>query len=171
MTVFGGDIIYARDINDLQWVTVRPAADLTRASTVTPTDDPEMQFEVEANTAYEVQFDIYYSGLDAADFKCNWTVPSGTTGVRWVLGPASNAAANADANDINMRAGSHGFATVIGYGCSRNGTNQQHFAEGAIVNVGATAGSLVFQWAQVTTNATGSTRHATSYVKYRKLPS
>lgn len=179
MTVFGGNIILASDINSLQtqitslnnqqWATVRATGDLTRPSTTTLADDPDMQFAVEANTVYEVLFDIYYAGLDAADFKTAWSVPSGAGGLKWVLGASSTAAANANADDVNMRVGVHGFATPINYGCPRNGTNQQHFQEGAILTVGSTAGSVILQWAQVTSNATGSTRNASSYVKYRKI--
>jgi hypothetical protein len=137
----------------------------TRASTTTFADDPDLIVPVLANKVYLIEFWVKAAALAAADIKTIWNVPAGTTGNRQVVGPGSTAA-DAGADNITSRWGVHAFATSIAYnGVRDSAANQFWFKEWAIVTVGATAGNIALQWAQVTSNATGSVVAAGSYAR------
>ena len=132
------------------------AANTTRTSTTTVADDPDLSVAVEANGIYYVKFEIKFEGLAAADFKTQWSVPSGATGNRNVNGPGSTAA-DSNADNLSSKWGVHGLATAVTYNCARDSASlQQWCQEWAVITVGATAGNVSLAWAQGTSNATGT---------------
>lgn len=141
----------------------------TRTSTTTFADDSVLVVPVEANTSVHVRFAIFAGAILAEDIKTMWSVPSGTSGVRRVLGPGS-AASDGSADDIAMRDGIHQFGTSVTYSGVRNSnTNLFFIEEEAIVVVGSTAGNVGFQWAQATSGTTGTTVGAYSFAWYRRI--
>src|ERR1041384_2922194 len=132
-------------------------ADATpRASTTTLAVDTDLTFPVVANALYEVLFNIRWGGLQAAGLKTDWTVPTGTSGNRMVIGPGSANVVESNANTTEMRWAVHGYGTAVNYTNPRNSVTLQTFCEEkALVAVGSTAGSVTLRWAQVTSNATG----------------
>lgn len=137
-----------------------------RASTTTVTSDPDLFLPLEENGKYFVEIFGSVSGLAAADFKTQWSVPSGVTGLRRVLGPGSGAANESFGDNQLLRLGVHQFSTDVVYNMSRNASgNQMQIQEVGVVNVGATAGSVALAWAQGTSNATASTLHGDSFMR------
>lgn len=148
---------------------IKPA-DATPRTVVTLVNDPDLTFPVLANALYEVYFNVRFAGLQAAGLRTAWSVPAGTTGNRECHGPGSANATQTDANTTEMRHAVHGYATACNYTNPRNSASlQTYLEEQALLQVGATAGSVVLQWGQVTANATGSLVNANSYVKYRRI--
>lgn len=149
---------------------IKPA-DTTRASTVTPTADPDLVTgTLSAGGVYAVEFHIRFAGLQAAGLRTQWLVPSGTTGNKDTLGPGSANAVQTDANTTEMRWAVHGYGTQVGYTNPRNSVSlQSHLVEKALVSVGSTAGTVSLAWAQFVSNATGSLVVANSYVKWRQV--
>jgi hypothetical protein len=148
---------------------IKPA-DATPRTVVTQVADADLTFPVVANAVYDVTFRFRWAGLLAAGLSTSWSVPSGTTGNREVLGPGSANAANTNGDATTMREAVHGYATVVNYTNPRNSVSLQVFSEEkALVSVGATAGSITLLWGQWTANATGSLINAQSYVKYRRI--
>lgn len=147
---------------------VKPSS-TDRASTTSFADDPDLTYAVAANTVWYVRFVLHAAALAAADIKTDWTVPSGVSGNRAVLGPGSTAADSA-ADNIAMRAGVHGFGTSILYNGVRNSASL-HFliVEEAVVEVGATAGSIAIRWAQGTSDATATQVRAGSFMEVKRL--
>jgi hypothetical protein len=143
----------------LQALTTQAAVKSSATSRVTSTvvNDPDLQFPVVAGGLYLVEFGVSYSGIIAGSLRTQWGVPSGTSGVRMCHGPGSTTN-NADADNITGRFGGHQFTTPVTYSCARNSTsNTQALTETCYITVGSTAGNIVFQWGQATTNATATT--------------
>lgn len=145
--------------------------DTTRASTTTNTSDPDLVTgTLTAGGVYAVEFHVRFAGLQAAGLKTNWLVPTGTSGNRDCMGPGSANVAETNANTTEMRWAVHGYSTAVAYTNPRNSTGAQvHLIEKALVTVGATAGTIAFQWAQNVSNATGTVVVAGSYVKWRQV--
>lgn len=148
------------------------SADTTRASTVSPTADPDLVTDtLSAGGVYYVKFVFRFACLQAAGIRTLWLVPTGTTGNKCVAGPAHTNAANAtDAVVLDMRWAVHGYATNVLYTDPRNSTSNQTWAyEESFVSVGSTAGTVGLSWAQNVTNATGSIINAQSYVTWQQV--
>lgn len=135
---------------------VRKTSDTDRASTTTLADDPDLTVELEASAVYFVEFILLLGGVAAADIKTAWTTPSGSSGFKAVIGPASNAATNSAADSATMRVGVHGFATPVEYSALRDGTGLLFGVQERGEVTTTSAGTLALQWAQVTSNATAS---------------
>jgi hypothetical protein len=150
---------------------IKPA-DTTRASTVTPTSDPDLVTgTLSAGGVYAVEFHLRFASLQAAGIRTQWAVPSGTTGNRDTLGPAATNAANAnDGVVLDMRWAVFNYVTAVVYTDPRNSvTLQAPIIEKAIVSIGGTAGTVALQWAQNVTNATGTVVNAVSYVRWQQV--
>lgn len=168
--VAGGDIIYAANINRLAPRVVYKASSTTRASTTVFADDPELIVPVEANATYIIRFFIKAAAIALADIKTSWSVPAGMVSQnKSVIGPGSTAV-DSSADNVAMRIGVHNFATSISYnGVRDSAANQFQIVETGLVQVGATAGNVALQWAQVTSNVTGSVVAAGSFAEYTQL--
>lgn len=146
------------------------AGSTTRASTTTMADDPDLRMYLEANSTYFVEFFITCAALAAADIKTAWSVPAGvTTANRRVFGPGSTAAST-DADNISARMGTHNYGTVVAYNGVRDNVGLQfQIQEVAIVRTAATPGYCSIQWAQVTSNASGTQVNADSFSRATKV--
>lgn len=131
---------------------------------ITYNDDLELTFALEANTNYRVELNGSASG-DGGNIVVMWSVPSGTTGERMVLGPPLS---STNINDTNMRSAIYSYTTDIGYGLTSGST---YFQEKSIVYVGATAGNLTIRHHQYTSNATPTVMKKGSYLVITKLNS
>ncbi len=130
--------------------------------------DPDLTFSVSANGIYMVEFGIYYNGLSAANLTTQWDTPSGSSGLRGVVGPGSTAV-DGSADNISGRFGAHGFGTSVTYSCARNGANQQWAYESGVVVVGSVDGAVTLKWAQATTNATATNVTGNAWGRMAKL--
>ncbi|HTS10084.1 MAG TPA: hypothetical protein VMP68_31260 [Candidatus Eisenbacteria bacterium] len=144
------------------------ASNTTRTSTTTLADDADLTLAVEANATYYIEFSVRFGASTTELIKTAWNTPTGASGSRTVLGPASNAT-NTSADQITMRAGGHAFATAIVYG-TRNGTTVASGAlEYGVILTGATAGNVTLQWAQSTSGTGGTVVFAQSYAMAKRL--
>jgi hypothetical protein len=149
---------------------VTKVSNTTRTATTTNTDDPDLKLYLEAGSKYFVEFFITVGATAAEDFKTSWSLPTGAlTFNRRVLGPGS-AALDAQADNIAVRMGTHGFATPITYNGVRNSTNQFQVQEIGIITTGpANPGYVGFQWAQGTSGATGTIVYGESFGRATKV--
>lgn len=150
------------------------ATDSDRISTVTPTSDSELfTGTLSANSIYEIEMRIYFSGLLSASggVRTQWSVPSGATGVKWGFGPFGTVAGTTGVTDTVMNQATT-FAGNISYSNTRNAlgvTSMQVFLEGSLISIGATSGPVTLQWAQVNSNAAASRIHLGSHIKWRRI--
>jgi hypothetical protein len=138
-----------------------------RASITGLSADPDLVLPLEANQQYFVEVFIVASGLAAADIQTNWGTPAGSTGTRRVLGPSfTPGVSDAAGDNQTIRLGGHNFSTAISYNLPRNSVgNQIQIQEIGVVNVGATAGDVSLNWAQVVSNATATAVHVDSFIR------
>lgn len=142
--------------------------DTARQNTATPADDPDLTMQLEANATYFVEFHIHYAAVDAAQFRTDWTVPSGASGNRCVLGMSPSNLTNTNADNATGRYGVHAYATDVTYGTRNHATNQAYALETATV-VTTSAGTLALRWAQLTSNAGFTTVFSTSFMRVTRL--
>ncbi|MFD3614425.1 hypothetical protein ACFWWT_04080 [Streptomyces sp. NPDC058676] len=145
--------------------TIYKTSNEDRVSTVTLAADTDLTTTLEANAVYHVQMFIHYAAISAAGFQTDWTVPSGASGSRWVLGAGST---QVSSDNVPGRFGVHTFATACEYGDRASATNLMGGVEEAIVTT-TNAGTLALRWAQVTSNATAARVAAGSSLLVRRL--
>jgi hypothetical protein len=124
---------------------VAKAALLNRASTVTPTDDPDLTLSVVANAVYEVRALLVWTN-GGGGFRMTWNVPAAAS-MTWTDGGGSGAVA----------------PTTNGTFVSSTGTE----SVGRLVT-GANAGACTLQWAQNTSNAANTALQAGSFLSLRR---
>jgi uncharacterized protein (DUF2235 family) len=136
-----------------------------RASTTTLAADTDLTVTLDASAVYHVQIYIHYAAVSAAGFQTDWTVPSGASGSRWVLGAGST---QVSSDNVPGRFGVHTFATAAEYGDRASATNLMGGLEEAIVTT-TNAGTLALRWAQATSNATAARVAAGSHMRVRRI--
>jgi len=135
-------------------VVVAKASDEIVNNSTTYQDDDELVIPLEANTSYGMDAHLLIAAHASADMKIQFTAPSGAT-VRG-NGPSSSVLTENDLTATQFQA--------LGGTASR----RIKFFRGT-VNVGATAGNLVVQWAQNTAHASDATMFSNSWVSITKL--
>lgn len=144
-------------------------ANTTRASTTSKTDDPDLTASVVANAVYYVEFVLAaQSSSTTPNINTAWNVPSGTTGLKFAHGPTNNAATFVTRTDTNARVSAHGYTTGLDYIINGSGVSVA-ILEKSIVTTGANSGTIAMQWAQNTSNATGTVVEAGSYMYIRRI--
>jgi hypothetical protein len=144
---------------------IRKPVDTARSATTTTADDPHFTFAAEANSAYFIQIFLYISSNTTADFKSSWTVPSGSGGLRWVLGEAI---AGTDYATTTMRTSVHQPTTDVAIG-GHSLTLFSGAMETAVITTAGTAGPITFKWAQNTSDANPTNVRQHSIMIYRKV--
>lgn len=147
-----------------------------RVGTTTLTADPDLRVELEAGAVYCVEMYIYFGGEhddDSAgdgDFTTSWSVPSGASGLKSVIGPGANAPLSSLAHTVDtVRLGVHNLGTNVSYACVRNvTTNVQLAYEQAIVTTVA-AGTLALMWAQEDPDATPTRVAEGSFMRVTRI--
>lgn len=138
---------------------------LTRTATTVTADDPDLQFALEANAIYFVEFFVHYQAPSAELIKTTWNAPADAVGLRSAWGPASSVVATDPSGD--GRWGIHAFTTTCVYG-TRNSASQTMLIETGQVET-TSAGTVAFQWAQNTSGLTGVQVCSGSYGRAKRL--
>lgn len=145
------------------------AANTTRASTTTKTDDPDLTMPVVANAVYYVEFILAaQSSSTTPNINTAWNVPATATGLKFAHGPTNNATNFVTRTDTNARVSAHGYTTGLDYIINGSGVSVA-ILEKSIVTTGANSGTIAIQWAQNTSNATGTVVEAGSYMYIRRI--
>jgi hypothetical protein len=177
-----GDEITAEKLMQMIPRIINKPTNTSILSTTTPTIDPDLQMELEPNATYFVEFHIHYAALESVGFRTDWTVPSGTTGNKCIIGMAedgyswTNSEAGmggtdaGNANNTLGRFGVHAFATDVNYGTRNHATNQAYALETATVITGGTGGTVGLNWSQrVSDGSNAATVFATSLMRVTRL--
>lgn len=144
---------------------LRRNGDLARASQGTPSVDSAFDYMLEANCSYFVEMFICYAGLNAADFKCSWIVPTGSSGPRWCLGMP---AGGTDISNTAMSTTTTGFTTDFSYG-TQTATAFAGAQEVLSITTSSTPGLLQFKWSQANSSPTATILRNNSMLKIRKV--
>jgi hypothetical protein len=152
----------ARNVNQLEWVTVKKDADETVSSDSTYSDDADLTFPAAASSKYAFRIVVFFDTSAAADFKYQIQGPASPTLVRMEVKHII-AGGTAYAGQVVQTA----FATSVAV--AGGGTTGGFVEVNGILHNGTTADEVVFQWAQNTSDASNTTVRAGSYLEWMPL--
>lgn len=163
--VSGIDWVHGAGAFDVSQVTIRKASDESVSNT-TLQDDDDLKFSIAANEIWVAQYHLYVTNAaSTADFKGLVTVPAGAT-ARWgILAP--DPATTTTTSDVKIQ--SHGSA-ALSAGVPTSAAADTYIQMTASVANSSTAGSVVLQWAQNSTDgANPTTVKAGSFMSARRV--
>lgn len=158
MSYFASGRVTAAQLEALVPRTIIKVADETVNNSTTLQNDDELLFAVAANTKYVIRGRIKINTGATPDIKIGWTFPAGLTMDYSTIGFSGGAFA-AYAFDQT------GTPEIDGAGVA-----DEFFIDGT-VTVSSTAGTLQFQWAQNTLNASDTKVLAKSYITLQQVVS
>ncbi|MGW3421283.1 glycosyl hydrolase family 28-related protein [Streptomyces phaeochromogenes] len=145
----------------------RKTADETVTSSTTLQDDDHLALAVESGHTYDFKVFMLVDGGVTGDLKTAFTFPTGSTLHFTGRGPTTGLASGSGGDcEFNGRQSATSGSTTISFGTS--GSRLGITLEGILI-VGSTAGSFQLQWAQNTSDGTGTTLKAGSYIKLDKV--
>ncbi len=162
-----GMVPTADELKALSWEFVYKPANTDRASTTTFADDPDLTYQLEANSVYYIRMWIKYAAISAAAIKTQWTVPTGATGSRSATGPGTGVTLDANSGGTG-RWGIHGYTTTVVYGTRNSATNLCSAVEETTIFT-TSAGTLALSWAQNASDATATRVAQGSIMHVQKL--
>lgn len=126
--------------------------------------DAELLFSVGTSQIWLVEVLLYVqSGASATpDIKVTWAIPASATVSMAVLGELTTSTALTEGGTFQETSPSS-----FGRGVDANATNLVHVW--TTLRTAGTGGTMQFQWAQNTTNATATVRKADSWMRYTRI--
>jgi hypothetical protein len=144
---------------------VKDGGDETVTSSTTLQDDDELVFAVGANETWEVEVVLHSYGSNSGDLKSGFTVPTGAV--------ARSACAPGFMSNAGSNFGAIYPLIVDQTGSTFSGLSQLSavtmVVRRALVVTGGTAGNVQLQWAQNTSNGTGTVVKNYSYLKATRV--
>jgi hypothetical protein len=154
-----GEVATKALLDDREELSVVKASAQTVNNSATLVSDTALTLALAANATYHVSAVVIFSGPTAADWKSQWSAPSGSAGTRFAHGPALSVS-SVRSTTINFASVSIGSS--LSYGTDATENSMVH--EQLWMTTSGTSGSLTLQWAQNSATV-GSTRvEAGSYM-------
>lgn len=143
------------------------AADKSIASNVTLANDGEIGFPVLANATYQFDCVLFLSSgaTNVPGFKFQWQFPSGNFSTS-VTGLYSGANSNIFMGALLDEASPSTTLSVV---VLDSGNGKTLLTMSGVVRNGVTPGAFNLFWSQNSSNATATTRHKDSYIKYTRV--
>ncbi|MFD4527862.1 hypothetical protein ACFWP7_28810 [Streptomyces sp. NPDC058470] len=135
----------------------------TVTSSTTLQNDDELFLSAVANATYEVEMWLLHSSGTTGRFKGGWTVPASST-FAWGVHGAASTATTSPATDVLMQIRTSVENISLG-GANLSGTAA--YIRGTLITAG-TAGTLQFQFAQVTSDAAATQVRNGSVLKIKR---
>ncbi len=144
------------------WTVVTKTIDESVASSTTEQSDNELLFPIGAANLIEFELRVIYANAagSAPDLKHRIIGPTGCVGMYHVIGLSTTDAASNNQGLI----GTAPAATTLGTGIAKRLALFRGFAL-----TGGTAGDVIYQWCQNTSNITATIVYAGSWLQYRVL--
>lgn len=162
MPQLSGEFILAEDIVPVRYIK-KIATETITSSTTQQNDDDIAGIALAANKVYLVQFYGAFLAATGGDIATTWVVGGGAAQLtaRTCIGPATT---TTNVTDTTMRAARHDFTTAVPYG--GDGTRSTAIQETFLVETttSGNAGTLTLQWAQGTSNGTGTQLTTSTFV-------
>jgi hypothetical protein len=121
-----------------------------------------LKFTTIANTKYVFRFHINANTSNAADFQLALNHTGTTTGTRWSHLNGTSAGVYAIIGGLSKTTANGTSIPITG-----NQTGDLPIIIWGYISVGATGGTLAFQWAQNTSNASSTTVYQGSFLEYQ----
>lgn len=177
MTVFGGDVILASDINGilaLQGAIRVKSGPTSRNTTTTYADDPDLSSIALATGTYEIAlYGMFTLATTATQkIKTQWAFTgtwNGTTAPRLCLGPGSAQVGSPNGVTDTFLQALHLNGQDAIYDAAAGTASYMSFREECGNVIVTAAGNLSLQWAQNASSANNTTLQEGSFFKIRKL--
>lgn len=157
-------------IADLRPLYVRKTADEIVNNSTTLQDDNHLVLAMEANTTYRLGGLLRYTcASTAADMQVGFTIPTGATAVTFGAGGGTNVTGQEGNISVYSPSGAAGSVAAVFYGSNNSAAFPIGISLAGHIRVGATAGNLQLQWAQVSATATDLTMLIDSFIELRKV--
>lgn len=134
-------------------IVVKPSDEsVTLDTTVNP--DTHLTFAIGANETWIVEFTLFIVSPTNGDFKCAISTPTGASGFAAGIGVISTGTTS---GDVIMSAKAN-VTTTGDFGCAGSGAGIFNIVKfvATVIN-GANAGSVTFNWAQLSSSSTSNT--------------
>lgn len=158
-----GQRITGNMLTDMQFQEVVKQSATSRANTTIRTIDPDLQFEVEGNAIYIIEFFLNMVVEDVAGISCEIAVPAGASGLRRVQGLTQSVLTGIG----DMRSQVQPFNVGVTYGKWAGGN--QTFVEECVTLFTDSPGTVGYAWGQVSSSATATQMSATSYARMKRV--
>lgn len=160
-TILSSNITDRRQGQGLPLRLVKSATETVNGSS-TLQDDDTFQFEVEASKDYEIDAELLLATGQTPDWKFAWTLTGMTWTGRWVTSVQESATYTWDYDQDVASAASK--TITVGTNATATMWNG-HF----VIHAGSTGGTLKFQWAQGTSDASNTSVLKSSRMTLTKL--
>ncbi len=165
-TLAAGQRLTASLLRSMQAQVVRKTADTSRSATTTAADDPHLVFDVEANAVYTMWGWIKYFADPTPDIQFKFVGPTGALG-EWAWNPPGSGTAASSTAGYSIRTETNDINVArAGYGTS---DTQMYTPVSGCWRIGSTAGTIAFQWAQNSSNATASIVYTDSWLAFLRV--
>ncbi len=162
---FVGQRLTASLLTSAQPMQAWKTTSTTRISTATNTADPDLTLPLEANALYKLEYMLLYSTNATADFKWQWSVPSGTTGNHVISAIQVGGAGTAQTEDLAIA-----YTLAANAGAGGLGSSSPFSVLGrGWVDTAATAGNMTLTWSQFTLTAVNTTLEANSWMELKRV--
>lgn len=146
--------------------TVRKTADTSRSATTTFADDDHLTFAAEASAVYTMVGWIKYFASNTPDIKIQFSVPSGCLGEwAWIMPGATTLATTTTGYSIRTETNDVSGSRT-GYGTS---DSTMFTPISGLFRMSSTAGNIVLQWAQNTSDATATVMYTDSWLQFQRI--
>jgi hypothetical protein len=166
-TPLAGQRITAALLRSMLPQVARKTADTSRSATTTTTADPHLTFEVEASGVYIWEGWLKYFADPAADLTIDFTVPSGSLGEWNGFAAGSGTAGVAVTTGYSIRTESNDVSQARNYYGTTDGVHGVILH--GLLRVSSTAGTFSLDWAQGTSNATGTVLYTDSWLRLQRI--
>ncbi|MFE9765125.1 hypothetical protein ACFYPC_11420 [Streptomyces sp. NPDC005808] len=137
----------------------------TVTNSITYQDDNELFLPAGASAKYRFDLLLLHSSGTTGKFKMQFTAPAGST-VAWGVAGAYTAVTSSNpVSDVSLP--SRTLSDVLGLG-GGNLTGTTAFISG-VLTTSSTAGNLMFQWAQITSDAAATQVRAGSTLRMKRI--
>lgn len=144
---------------------VAKATTETVTSSTTYQDDNELFLPAVANAQYRFDLLLLHSSGTTGKFKMQFTAPASATVAWGVIGVASTVTSSNPVTDVSMP--SRVLADILGLG-GGNLTGTTALVHG-VLTTSSTAGNLMLQWAQITSDAAATQVRAGSTLRMKRI--
>jgi hypothetical protein len=144
----------------------RKAADTSRASTITPTDDPHLTLTVAPNAVYTIEGYAAFIAGATGDIRIGFTAPAGSTGAYAIRGADISIAAGTTTAMVRIQS-LLDFTSTIPAGGQTPTFSSAH-PIGTLVTAG-TGGTFAVKWCQNVSDPTASTLLTHSWIKLQRM--
>lgn len=162
-----GQRVTAAQLTAAQPLEAWKAGDTTRASSTTTSADPDLTLNVEAGARYKLTGALFYGARSDTDLKFGWSAPAGAV-LTWHGHCQATATSGTTGDAIYDVQSISTTAYAPGGAAADNTTIMVVLLHGELV-VGGSAGTFSLNWAQNTSNATGTVLKANSHITLKRV--